>query len=160
MLRIPLTHPEILRALASAGHGARVLVADGNYPLSTASPLSASRVYLNLRAGCLTVTEVLSTLATVLPIESALCMQPPGDKTPTIFAEFIDILGAGVPIETQDRKSFYASALSPSTCLAIATGEQRRFANILLTLGTVRLPADVECYESHSLDYATPPLRP
>jgi L-fucose mutarotase/ribose pyranase (RbsD/FucU family) len=35
VLRTRLLHPEILAALAGAGHGSRVLIADGNYPFST-----------------------------------------------------------------------------------------------------------------------------
>ena len=35
MLKTTLLHPEILNALAGAGHGAQVLIADGNYPAST-----------------------------------------------------------------------------------------------------------------------------
>ena len=38
MLKYRLLHPELLRALGEAGHGARVLIADGNYPLATRSP--------------------------------------------------------------------------------------------------------------------------
>jgi RbsD / FucU transport protein family. len=32
MLKTRLLHPEILAALGEAGHGAQVLIADGNYP--------------------------------------------------------------------------------------------------------------------------------
>ncbi len=35
MLKTKLTHPEILQALARAGHGSRVLIADGDYPVGT-----------------------------------------------------------------------------------------------------------------------------
>lgn len=35
MLYTPLTHPTILKVLAMAGHGSKVLIADGNYPLAT-----------------------------------------------------------------------------------------------------------------------------
>jgi L-fucose mutarotase len=35
MLRGSLTHPQILNALGQAGHGTKVLLADGNYPFST-----------------------------------------------------------------------------------------------------------------------------
>ena len=35
MLKTRLLHPEILNALARAGHGSRVLIADGNYPFAT-----------------------------------------------------------------------------------------------------------------------------
>ena len=37
MLKTRLLHPQILEALGEAGHGARVLIADGNYPLATQS---------------------------------------------------------------------------------------------------------------------------
>lgn len=35
MLKTKIIHPDILAALARAGHGSRVLIADGNYPFST-----------------------------------------------------------------------------------------------------------------------------
>ena len=38
MLYSTLTHPNILRALAAAGHGSQILIADGNYPLATQTP--------------------------------------------------------------------------------------------------------------------------
>ena len=48
MLTTRLLHPEILAALGEAGHGAQVLIADGNYPLATRSNPDAYRVFLNL----------------------------------------------------------------------------------------------------------------
>ena len=45
MLKTRLLHPQILEALGEAGHGARVLIADGNYPLATQSnPAGRRRV--------------------------------------------------------------------------------------------------------------------
>ena len=45
MLKYRLTHPEILAALAGAGHGSQVLIADGNYPFSTgANPAAGARL--------------------------------------------------------------------------------------------------------------------
>ncbi len=137
MLKTALLHPEILRALAAAGHGSRVLIADGNYPLSTGSAVGAQRVYLNLRPGCVTVPEVLSTLTQVLPIESALGMQTRDGQPAAIHGEITRILGAEVPFTLRPRHDFYAEARSVDTTLAIATGEQRRFANVLLTIGVI-----------------------
>ena len=142
MLKTPLLQPDILRALAGAGHGSRVLIADGNYPLSTGSPATAARVYLNLRPGCVTVTEVLATLAQVLPIESALGMQTRDAQPAAVHGEIVQLLGPEVPFELKARHDFYAEARSADTALAIATGEQRRFANVLLTIGVVRAPND------------------
>lgn len=35
----------------AAGHGSQILIADANFPVSTATPATAARVYLNLRPG-------------------------------------------------------------------------------------------------------------
>jgi hypothetical protein len=35
MIRSVLLHPQILKVLASAGHGSVVLIADGNFPFTT-----------------------------------------------------------------------------------------------------------------------------
>jgi L-fucose mutarotase len=142
MIKFPLLHPEILRALAAAGHGSRVLIADGNYPLSTATHASATRVYLNLRPGCVTVPDVLATLVSAIPIESAMGMQPRDGALAPIHSELTAILGTDVPFTLKARHDFYAEARSTDMTLAISTGEQRRFANVLLTLGVIRLPGD------------------
>ena len=76
MLRGPLLHPEILAALGAAGHGSRVLVADGNYPFSTGSHPAARKVFLNLTRGFAPVDEVLAVLTEAIPIEAAHVMQP------------------------------------------------------------------------------------
>jgi L-fucose mutarotase len=71
MLTYQLLHPEILAALAEAGHGAQVLIADGNYPLVTRSNPAARRVFLNLAPDLLKVTDVLAAVAGATPIEAA-----------------------------------------------------------------------------------------
>ncbi len=137
MLKSALLHPEILRALAGAGHGAQVLIADGNYPASTQGGPHAARVYLNLAPGLLTATDVLRVLATAIPIEAAHVMLPADGSEPPIFAEFRRSLPAGMTLQSLDRFAFYAASCQPNVCLVIATGEQRVYANILLTIGVV-----------------------
>ena len=63
MLTYRLLHPEILEALAAAGHGSRVLIADGNYALATNTSDRARRVFLNLAPDLVRVTDVLGVLA-------------------------------------------------------------------------------------------------
>lgn len=136
MLRYNLIHPEILAALASAGHGSQVLIADGHYPFVTASGPNATHVFLNLTPGRLNVTEVLTAIVDAAPIESAAVMQPPPEvPTPEIFAEFEKLLPAGTTTARLDRFDFYDAAKTDDVALVIATGEQRTYANILLTLG-------------------------
>ncbi len=136
MLRGKLIHPEILNALGRAGHGTKVLIADGNYPFSTGANPRAARVFLNLCPGLLSVTDVLSVLAEAIPIEAASVMMPEGAEPP-IFNEFRELLPAGMPLDPLDRFAFYAAARDDDLGLLIATGEERVYANILLTIGVV-----------------------
>jgi L-fucose mutarotase len=135
MVNSTLLHPDILRTLAKSGHGSRILIADGNYPFLTASPPGVTIVYLNLRPGLVTVTDVLETLLTAATIEAASVMAPPKDISPPIFDTFSTLLPDGMSIERIGRFDFYERVRQPDTSLVIATGEQQRFANILLTIG-------------------------
>lgn len=140
MLYGTLLHPEILGILGTAGHGSRVLIADGNYPFVTGSSPDSEIVYLNLAPGLLTATDVLKVLVTAIPIEIADVMEPNTPPEPPIVQEFRDILPEGIAIRKLDRFAFYEAARSPDTALVIATGEQRIYANILLTIGVVPPP--------------------
>lgn len=136
MLHQRLIHPTILESLASAGHGARILIADANYPASTCLGENADLVYLNLAPGKPTVTEVLDILLTAVPVEDAAVMMPEDGVEPRIFEEFRTLL-PHIELTKYDRFEFYEEASGPDTCLQIVTGEQRLYANILLTIGVV-----------------------
>lgn len=136
MLRYPLTHPEIIGALAAAGHGSTVLLADANYPHATAVGPNARNVYLNLRPGQVPVDDILATVLTAVPVESAFVMQPEDGREPAVFGRFRDLLGTVAP-QPLARADFYTAARRPDLALAIASGDQRLFANILLTIGVV-----------------------
>ena len=137
MLKGKLIHPEILEALGKAGHGSKILIADGNYPFATAAAPRSKQVYLNLSPGVLKVTDVLRALVEAIPIEAAAIMMPPGE-VPPIFAEFSEILPGGMSLDPLERFAFYAAARDDNTALVIATGEERVYANILLTIGVVK----------------------
>ena len=94
MLKSTLTHPEILAALGSAGHGSQILIADGNYPFTTGSNPAAEIVFLNLTRGFAPVDEVLRVLVDAVPIEAAHVMMPEEGPEPEIFAAFRRILPA------------------------------------------------------------------
>ena len=136
MLRSTLLQPEILGALGRLGHGSKILIADGNFPFSTGSNPAATHVYLNLRPGLVTVTDVLDTLITAIPVEAAHVMQPADGSTPGIFSEFNDLLPE-LELERVERFAFYDLARTPDVGLVIATGEERVYANIMLTIGVV-----------------------
>jgi L-fucose mutarotase len=136
MLKYQLLHPQILQALGEGGHGAQVLIADGNYPLATRSHPNAHHVYLNLAPDMLTVTDVLRVLVDAIPVEAAHVMVPDTGEEPTIFQEFRSLL-PDVELQALARYTFYDAARHSDTVLAIATGERRVYANILLTIGVV-----------------------
>ena len=137
MLKQRLTHPDILSALAASGHGSKVLITDGNYPASTMVGENADLVYLNLAPGKPTVTEVLDILLTAIPVEEAAVMTPDEGPEPLIFQEFRSLM-PDTPLTKYERFEFYEEASGPDTCLQIVTGEQRIYANLLLTVGVVK----------------------
>lgn len=138
MLNGLLIHPEILAALGTAGHGSQILIADGNYPFSTASYAQARRVFLNLMPGLVSATDVLRALQSACPFEAAQVMQPADGTEPAIFAEFRELLPQ-LALAPLGRHAFYSAARGPDLALIIATGERRVYANVLLTIG-VRPP--------------------
>ena len=144
MLKHQLLHPQITAVLARAGHSAKVLVADGNYPASSTLGPRAELVSLNLSPGIVTCTQVLEALATAIPIESAHTMAPettgPHAMThdPPIWTEFRRIFEqqkVGVQLEPLERFEFYRTVQSPDHVLTIQTADQRLFANLLLVIG-------------------------
>jgi L-fucose mutarotase len=146
VLKGKLIHPEILAALGRAGHGSKVLIADGNYPFSTTLGRKATLVNLNLMPGLVSGTQALEALLSAVPIEAAAVMQPTTEgpyalpEEPAIWAEFRTLLreaGAQVELKPLERFAFYETAAADQVALTIATAEQRIYANLLLTIGVV-----------------------
>lgn len=138
MLKTAIIHPELLRGLAEAGHGARILVADGNYPVATKANPLARKVFLNFTPGVIGAKEIIRALAATIPVESALYMSNADNAMPAIVGEYRKILGDSVPFDGRERFAFYEEARSVDTAVVIASGEQLPYANLLLTLGVVK----------------------
>ena len=126
-------HPQLSAAIASCGHGDKILIADGNFPLASKCP-DAKKVYLGFTCGIPTVTQVLNMLLSEVYVEAAEVMDPNDGSTPPIFREFNEMLG-GVQLSAITRYEFYDASASKDVKLAISTGENRVFANILITVG-------------------------
>ena len=147
MLDLPLIHPDILRVLGRAGHGSQVLIADGNYPFRTTLGANAELVSLNLAPGIVSATDVLAALAPAVPVEAAAVMATAKEgpyamtEDPPIWAEFRALLAAhgfARPLEQLERFAFYEAGRGADVALTVATGEQRIYANLLLTIGVIR----------------------
>ena len=133
MLKSGCIHPQIMAALALCGHGDKILIADGNYPLAQRSG-EAEKVWLGLPAGQPTVTEVLAALQQEIAIEAAVVMDPGAGEDPEIFAEFAQML-PGVELQRLGRYEYYDACENGKLRLAISTGEKRTYANLLITVG-------------------------
>ena len=144
MLKHQLIHPKINEILARAGHHARVLIADGNYPASTTLGPRAELVSLNLSPGVVTCSQVLAALATAIPIEAANTMMyettgPYALKSdPPVWNDYRRILRTAkvkVKLQPIEKWAFYKAVNTPDLALTIQTADQQRFANLLLTIG-------------------------
>lgn len=144
MLKSELIHPKISEVLAKAGHSSKILIADGNYPASSAMGPKAEMVSLNLAPGLVTVGQVLRVLLTAIPVEAVSTMGMPEDDPyrlphdPPVWNDYRSILSAaGLAIELQpiSRWQFYDAVDSRDHVLTIQTGDQALWANLLLTVG-------------------------
>ncbi len=144
MLKHQLLHPEISAILARAGHHAKVLIADGNYPASTKLGPNATLVSLNLAPGIVTVSQVLQTLLTAIPVDEVNTMGIPADDPyaqqgdPPVWADYRQVVSdAGLKLELTpiSKWDFYEAVASSDHVLTIQTADQSLWANVLLTIG-------------------------
>ncbi len=150
MLKTTLTHPDILRVVARAGHHAKILVADGNYPASTKRGPQAELISLNLSPGVVTVAQVLRALLSAVPVDGIYTMGIPPDDPyakfgePPAWAEYRTILadagaradgGKALTLEPILKWDFYKQVESPDHVLTIQTADRALWANVLLTVG-------------------------
>lgn len=141
MISSRLSNPPMLAALAAAGHGSTVLITDGHYPAKTAVGRNAVTVHLNLEAGVPTVPAVLATVLDTVAIECATVIRPSADATPcAVHDEVTQLLPNGMQLHLVDRFDFYDLARGDDLALCVVTGDTRRFANVLLTLGVLKNP--------------------
>jgi L-fucose mutarotase len=144
MLKTTLLHPDILRVLARAGHHAKILIADGNYPASSKRGPHAEVVSLNLAPGIVTVTQVLRAVLTAIPVDSVNTMGIPPDDPyamagePPVWSEYRSVVADSNPalkLEPVLKWDFYAAIENPDHVLTIQTADQALWANVLLTVG-------------------------
>jgi len=140
VLKFPLIHPPLLAALAACGHGGKVLLADANYSHSTNASPRAALIHLNVRPGLVTVDQVLGPVLAAVPVEAVHVMQPDEGPEPEVFATYRTQLGPELPLQPLGRLEFYAACREPDLAVCVATGDDRLYANILLTVGYIAPP--------------------
>lgn len=144
MLKHLLIHPRINEVLGRAGHHARVLIADGNYPASSKKGPHAELVCLNLMPGVVTCSQVLKAVLSAVPVDVVNTMAYTRDdpyaldRDPPAWDEYRALLrtaGLKLDLEPLPKWDFYKAVETPDHVLTIQTADQQRFANVLLSLG-------------------------
>jgi len=144
MLRHKLIHPQINAILGAAGHHSSILIADGNYPASSKRGPRAELISLNLMPGVPTCDQVLQAILSAVPIETIQTMQTEKsgpyalDGDPPVWDDYrMTIKEAGLTLSLQpiDKWAFYDAVATDDHVLTIQTGDQQRYANILLSIG-------------------------
>ncbi len=77
---------------------------------------------------------MLEVLVDSIPIEAADVMAPDSGEEPGIFADFRALL-PGIELQPHGRRDFYDMARGRDVALAVSTGDERIYANLLLTIG-------------------------
>ena len=144
MLKHLRIHPRINAVLGRAGHHATVLIADGNYPASAKKGPNAELVCLNLMPGVVTCAQALQAILSAVPVEAIRTMMY--EKTgpyalhadPPVWEQYratIRSAGLDLQLEPIEKWEFYRAVETVDHVLTIQTGDQQRYANVLLSLG-------------------------
>ncbi len=144
MLKHLLIHPKIIEVVGRAGHHARILIADGNYPASSKKGPNAEVVCLNLMPGVVTCAQVLRALLSAVPIDAVNTMGYETEgayaltEDPPVWDDYRAVIrdaGLTLPLEPIFKWDFYQAVENPDHVLTIQTADQQRFANVLLSVG-------------------------
>jgi L-fucose mutarotase len=95
-------------------------------------------IHLNLRPGLVTVDQVLEPVLASVPIEAVTVMRPDDGSTPTVWGRYRELVRADLALEPVGRLDFYAACREPDLAVCVATGDDRLYANVLLTVGYIR----------------------
>jgi len=144
MLKHQLLHHKINEVLARAGHHAKILIADGNYPASSKKGPNAEVVSLALSPGVVNCTQVLRALLSAVVVDAVHTMGIPADDPyaqsgePPVWGQYrAELAEAGLSLDLEpiQKWEFYDVVNSPDHVLTIQTADQSLWANLLLVVG-------------------------
>src|SRR5438552_16391517 len=116
MLRHKLIHPQINEILGRAGHHAKILIADGNYPASSKKGPQAELICLNLMPGVVTCAQVLEAVRAAVAIDeiNTMMYEKSGPyalkEDPPVWAEDKKVIAAargGLELKPIEKWRFY-----------------------------------------------------
>ncbi|OJV82992.1 MAG: hypothetical protein BGO37_13595 [Cellulomonas sp. 73-92] len=134
----PLLTPDLLRALAAAGHGDVIGVVDRNFPAhSTGVPV------IDLPGA--DATQALRAICALLPIDVEFQATPvahmltidgePGPAVDEVHATLVAAAGREVPMRGIERFDFYEGARSAR--VVVQTSDDRPYACFLVAKGVL-----------------------
>jgi len=144
MLKHLLIHPKISEVLGRAGHHAKILIADGNYPASSKKGPNAEVVCLNLMPGVVTCAQALRAVLSAIPVDEVNTMMYEKDdpyalaEDPPVWEDYRAVIrdfGLALVLSPIAKWDFYKAVETPDHVLTIQTADQQRFANVLLSVG-------------------------
>ena len=144
MLKHLLIHPKISEILGRAGHHAKILIADGNYPASSKKGPNAEVVCLNLMPGVVDCAQALRAVLSAIPVDEINTMMYDMDdpyalsEDPPVWDGYRAVIresGLALDLAPIAKWDFYKAVETPDHVLTIQTADQQRFANILLSVG-------------------------
>ena len=121
-----LLNPLLLRALAGAGHGDLVVVADAGLPL-----MGCAAIDLSLTPGVPSFLEVARVVRRALCVESALVAEE--SQLQPFHSDLVSLIGP-LPIEYVSHEGFKARI--SAAAVIIRTGECIPYSNVAFVAGT------------------------
>ena len=128
--------PQLLKVLCEMGHGDEIVIGDGNFP-------AASNANILIRADGISACDMLDAILGLFPLDQydsnhfVLMQKCDGDPTDTsIWDKYTEILKRFEPdakISFEERFAYYERA--KKAYATIATGEEKKYANIILKKG-------------------------
>ncbi len=141
----PLISPDFMKVLMEMGHGDEIVIVNANFP-------AASNARRLIRCDGSTGAQVLEAVMRFLPLDTfvakpATLMDVASSETnvPEVWAEYQAVIKCIEPwvkeFETVSWMEFYERARSAYAI--VATGERRRYANIILRKGIIEPGVEV-----------------
>lgn len=145
LLTIPrILPPDFLHALNLMGHTDEVVIADSNFPGHAIARHTAWQ--MPIFAPGVTVPEMLSAVLSLIPLDYAMkqsligMLAPPEQGPQPIHQRFTEVLRergyTGEELLMLPKPEFYDRARK-AFCVLV-TGEQARFANIIVRKGVIK----------------------
>ncbi len=134
-----ILHPELLRTLASAGHGDRIVLADAGLKV----PADKPTIDLALMCGVPSIVDVVRAVEQEMVVEAATVATEFEQWNPGVYNAAIAELSV-VPDARPHRELM--DDMEENAYAYVKTGECSAYASVVLTCGVSYLDAAIDLY--------------